>query len=160
MQTSLLYLCLFPLQLWIFHSFPILYAHIMSSHSLFLFLIVVILLLCLYKQHLFCFYSALNFLCSLHSFDRRHPALCLASHWPPSLFLSFSSLYFQCDSLCILPSIFFLLYVCIQNRWSHLLSHLLSCTELPTLDLLISHILCRVLMLWLIKRLCWKLLVI
>lgn len=104
-QTSLPFLCLFPLQLWIFHSFPILYAHIISSHPLLLFLAVVILLLCSYKQHLFCFHFALNFLCSLHSFDRRRPALCLASNWPPSLLLRFSSLYFQCDCLCIHPSI-------------------------------------------------------
>lgn len=52
-------------------------------------------------QTAFIFVLALKFLCSLHSFDRRHHALCLASHWPPSLFLSSSSLYFQCDSLFV-----------------------------------------------------------
>lgn len=40
-------------------------------------------------------------LCSLHSFDRRHLTLCLTPHWPPSLFLSFSSFYIQCDSLLV-----------------------------------------------------------
>lgn len=99
-------------------------------------------------------------LCSLHSFDRRHPALCFASHWPLSLFSSFSSLSFQCDSLFLYSPVH-PLSVCMHieqtiqsfitpfklhgasSSWSPYLTH-----SVPCFNAVIN------------KSLCWKLLVV
>lgn len=105
-QTALPFLCLFPLHLWIFHSFLILYVHIMSSHS-FLFLAVVILPLCLYKQHLFCFHFALNFLFVFTAFLWQK-ASCSLPCFPLTSFPLFKFLIPLLSmwlSLCIFPSI-------------------------------------------------------